>query len=917
MDKTHLSAIRRLAMAVTPNILHRRGKGWPGKDILLMVVVLMASSLWAEPRQVTGYGSGDNLLQALVVAQGDAVLNAGARTTVEVKSSGDRLLSDVSTSSNALFMTEYKILEKGESFDGVYVRILATTCDISERKFNNGSFVTGNGIGGSERAARIAAIGDAIMSIGTFVRAIGVYEKDELVRDETELTGCAYVSDIEETMKSSSDGVYSSKVRIKVFSDKETAGGRTHVEKLSSGVGRDVIEAMADARVNAIVDFEAPYEVRTTYKSGILYSKIIKHNWHGFCYGAKVVGKQQMADGWKMTLSFHFIDDLNGNNMNGITPSVGFGNGKTNLEALEQAKWDAVINSGSLMECCTTYEDGKKPKEQMHLAGSGYIGKCTSNIISAGSVQMAEVNVPVSHSEEDDAQCELTQSTGVGCAPDIYKAFLLARLRALANGGARYRVDRLYVGNNLVSNMCEVTTRRDACEFVIEDHRTSSAGAEVQVRMNDLSSNESNVHATKGFGVATSKAAACELARGDAALNFCSTAATHTRHEMNRMIEFCQNFHGGAYLANCNTTVVPLPDGRFLASAMADAVRNSSDANRVLNRPISFEGKHELSMSSSICATRRGLIIKAGAIADVSVDYRNFDLQSASTTYRSEGILSECLIDVSRHGDNQYASKASGRVLPKDNFDRRTGLTVIGYGNGASFEEARKTAVEDALINANARFSAEEKFELGKYVSGRAEFAAEGYLFGIELLQNKQGVDKNYAVKVKCDFSSSRGNELNRSKKKVEAKGWGVNEAMARADAERNAIDIMFGRHVTVTLKEVNGRIVAYSASHSVFENGFVEKSEVTHVIQKSGLYEVAISAVVCQRNKTESGWGWGSAVIVMFVLVGIIRAAKAIEGKGLSVVMWLVFSIALFAMGHWVVGLAVAIIGFGMCIKR
>ena len=54
-----------------------------------------------------------------------------------------------------------------------------------------------------------------------------------------------------------------------------------------------------------------------------------------------------------------------------------------------------------------------------------------------------------------------------------------------------------------------------------------------------------------------------------------------------------------------------------------------------------------------------------------------------------------------------------------------------------------------------------------------------------------------------------------------------------------------------------------------------------------------------------------------MFVLVGIIRAAKAIEGKGLSVVMWLVFSIALFAMGHWVVGLAVAIIGFGMCIKR
>ena len=229
-----------------------------------IVVILLQSVIFATTRQVIGYGSGDTLEQALFVAQGDAVLNSGAKTTVDIEAGDEKLLGDKGIASNVVFLSEYKILEKGESFDGVYARIQATVCDVKDRVFENGKVLTGSGKGISVKAATAAAIGDAIMSMGTQVRAVGIYEKEELVKDDTEFTGWAYVTDIEEIDKSEEGGNYTAKVKIKVFANKGASGVNANGEKKVSGRGQGINEAVAVARLQAVLGKTASYVARRT-----------------------------------------------------------------------------------------------------------------------------------------------------------------------------------------------------------------------------------------------------------------------------------------------------------------------------------------------------------------------------------------------------------------------------------------------------------------------------------------------------------------------------------------------------------------------------------------------------------------------------------------------------------------------------
>jgi cell division protein FtsW (lipid II flippase) len=92
-----------------------------------------------------------------------------------------------------------------------------------------------------------------------------------------------------------------------------------------------------------------------------------------------------------------------------------------------------------------------------------------------------------------------------------------------------------------------------------------------------------------------------------------------------------------------------------------------------------------------------------------------------------------------------------------------------------------------------------------------------------------------------------------------------------------------------------------------------VEESKVKNAVQKMGLYEVSISAVVRQRGKEESGWGWITAIIVIIVLLSIIAGVK---NKGVAIVVWLISAISLFATGHWAVALTITILGLGACKK-
>ena len=877
------------------------------KTILCGVVILLQSVIFATSRQVIGYGSGDTLEQALFVAQGDAVLNSGAKTSVTVEINGESLLGDKGVASNVVFLSEYKILEKGESFDGVYARIQATVCDVKDRVFENGKVLTGSGKGISAKAATAAAIGDAIMSMGNQVRAVGIYEKEELVKDDTEFTGWAYVTDIEELEKSEEGGKYTSKVKIKVFANKGASGVNANGEKKVSGRGKEINEAVAVARLQAVLGKTASYVARRTYKTGELYLNLVRRNWRGFCYGTQILGVGEDSDGWRVDLALHIDDNVNSQYADGVQNGEGIGIAKNEADAIEFAKWDAVLNSGAVANIGTTFCDGKFPEEQANLTAEGYIGKVNVERITSSEGVVVEVKGPVARNNGNTAECEGNDSLGYAHLENSYKSYLLARERAIINGGAKYKVERKYENNQIVESAIDVSTKHKARSFMDIPLADLCTGNPIKLRMKGVSN---DVGAVYGVGVASSIEEASELARSDAALNFCSDVATEMKYENEQLKETGCSMNGGAYLANCDMTINSLTDGRYMAIAKALAGKDDASADKFLNHKVEFGGRIGASMEEGICINRRGLFIKSGAMVAAEMDYKNLNLVSSSAIYSSKGILSGCEVDVINAENGQYSSKMTGKVLPLMDDGYRSGIKVFGYGQGNSFDEARKAAVADAAINANSNFSAEEKYENGKYVSGKSQCSAEGYIFDCKVLSNEAGKDGRYVVKVFCNISNAHKDELEIAKEKVEVKGWGLSESAAKEDAERNAVDAVFGRYVKARLKEVDGIVQSSDSSSTAFENGYVEESKVKNIIQGMGLYEVSISAVVCQRGKEESGWGWITAIIVIIVLLSIIAGVK---NKGVAIVIWLISAISLFATGHWAVALTITILGLGV----
>jgi hypothetical protein len=195
---------------------------------------------------------------------------------------------------------------------------------------------------------------------------------------------------------------------------------------------------------------------------------------------------------------------------------------------------------------------------------------------------------------------------------------------------------------------------------------------------------------------------------------------------------------------------------------------------------------------------------------------------------------------------------------------------VFGYGSGDSFDAARKAAVADAVINANSNFSVEEKYENGKYVSGKSQCSAEGYIFDCSVLSNEVSQDGRYVVKMLCDISTARKDELEIAKKKVVVKGWGVSEAAAKEDAERNAVDKVFGRFVTSTLGEMDGEIQEQKLFEDIFKKGYVKEAEVKKFEKKMGLHEVTCEVEVCQRGKEPSSWSILGIIVIVLGLLAL-----------------------------------------------
>ena len=63
-------------------------------SFMIFLLCVAATFLNAAEREAIGYGSGDDLAQAVAVAEGDAVLNAGGKASFIAEVQKDKLLRD-------------------------------------------------------------------------------------------------------------------------------------------------------------------------------------------------------------------------------------------------------------------------------------------------------------------------------------------------------------------------------------------------------------------------------------------------------------------------------------------------------------------------------------------------------------------------------------------------------------------------------------------------------------------------------------------------------------------------------------------------------------------------------------------------------------------------------------------------------
>jgi hypothetical protein len=251
---------------------------------------------------------------------------------------------------------------------------------------------------------------------------------------------------------------------------------------------------------------------------------------------------------------------------------------------------------------------------------------------------------------------------------------------------------------------------------------------------------------------------------------------------------------------------------------------------------------------------------------------------------------------LSQSGSGDFEAKASGCVLPAPEMDIGHRRRHIGCGWGATFDAARKAAEADAIINYNSHFMAEEKFEQGKFVDGYVKYEASGCVFEVELLEYRN-VDGVCFVKVICEASQNADREREIVKQKVKVKGWGVTEELAREDALRNAVDVVFGRDINAMLEESNGAILSQKTDDSSFSDGYVEKSKIKQINQKMGLYEVSVSADV-RRRCIDKGFGLIGWIVMISAIIIISLLLCAVH----PVLGLIFFCIALIA------GIAVAL---------
>ena len=385
---------------------------------LLVILVFGLSAICgsAEIVETTGYGSGDDIAQALVAAKVDAILNAGGRTSVSSEAKRDQLLKDEGKSENEASLVSYEVTEKGESFDGTYVRIKAKVSKAEDYVLKDGkTIVRGEGSGKTEREAMVMAMCNAVVESGAKIKAVVKYENEQLVADDAQVEAHGVLASCEREKGVGGENI---KVNCRIYPDSDGFSALLPTNVVGEGTGKNASAAENKARREMVLSCGSELHVHSTYKDGTMKSFTAERRCDAFISASMAANvSNDGGPGVKVRVEGTMYGDAGRLAMESPKTEDGVGHGSDVVSAHNAAMCDALVNLGSHVKLSVFYDRGRQTKESATYRSSyNYFGEELRDCSAAdgGCLVQTQVRAGGSLPDVDAGISESVVAIGVG-----------------------------------------------------------------------------------------------------------------------------------------------------------------------------------------------------------------------------------------------------------------------------------------------------------------------------------------------------------------------------------------------------------------------------------------------------------------------------------------------------------------------
>lgn len=670
------------------------------KCLLRGCAVLGALSAFSDTRApVEGRGAGDTFEQAVAVALGDAVLNAGGRLHSEQVVDDEVLRKDDVSASNALHLVEYSVLKRRESkLDGVNATVRATFSDQpnltnldGRREFD------GTGVGATAREALDWALADLVGKVQTRIAAVQVSEDENLTKDEIDFEHRAYLAAYAGEPAPSGNG-YSATVRAVPTPDAGSAGAPVAADLQGRGTGDSPAVARARAREEAVRRLGADYCARELYRDGGFAGRELARRLSASFRDCRVTELAGRAGACEVEVR---LRGVNAAGACGVPRDVvGEGYGPTEAAALEEARRDAVLNLDGRIDLQDFWRTGAPLSTESHISGGTYL---QDNVLSVEKMPAGGWRAKVSSSPRTpDGEVRASADSpreGTGIAPGWVAASVRARTDAVVGAGASCQVKRAFKDGVLVEDKVEKTRTGHAAGFDIAG-ATRGGRPSVSAR---LAAQPASGDVRTGYGEGPSEAEAVLAARYDALLNGGCEVKAFERYEGMSRVQERLELRSSGFVGPASVLAVE-PTASGYGARVQAKVWNGRTTPAAPVRLAGAGHGEGATPAAALAAARARMAVDAGLSLRVC-DLRYADLRLEGVSL--EGGVDACQdgyeIVEARRADGGYRVAVRGGLQYGPAQTVGSGTPVTGWGYGRSAEQAAAVARADAALNARGQ----------------------------------------------------------------------------------------------------------------------------------------------------------------------------------------------------------------------